>query len=128
MQHLLLTMHRIHTAYCLIVQSTHIIFLYFMMRSVSRLYSIKRYDDGWKIKWKEYGRKQSWPKWGTIPDAWRNWGNLLEMLSGLLAWQLVCDTNKSQIQFCSITTTPACSHCPHTASQYVASTKQSFKI
>ena len=98
-----------------------------MMHSVSRTCSIKWYNDRWKINWKEYGRKQSRPKWGTIPDAWRNWGNLLEMLPGLLAWKLVCELNKSQIQVYSITTTPACSHSLHMASQYVASNKQSFE-
>jgi hypothetical protein len=58
---------------------------YFFMLTVSRLYSIKWYDDGWTLNWKVYGRKQLLLNWGIIPaPAWQYWRNLQKTSVGIV--------------------------------------------
>jgi hypothetical protein len=45
----------------------------FTMFSVARWHSVGLYDEFWTLKWKWFGRKQSWTNMDTIPVfSWRN--------------------------------------------------------
>jgi hypothetical protein len=53
------------------------------MLSISRLISIGWQDDWSMMNWEGFGRKRSWPNWGTIPAfAWRETHKKILTLDG----------------------------------------------
>jgi hypothetical protein len=91
----------VSTVWCLILFVCYLITFW-----VSKLYTIRWYNDEWMINWKLFGRKRPWPHRGTSPTfVWRDWGSPWKSV-WITDVQAEFDPSYIRIQVHSVTSRP----------------------